>query len=203
MSSVNVRHDGEVEQPEEHGSVSSEGDNCPECGGDLISDEEHGETLCEECGLVVEGEEIDRGPEWRSFDDGADDEKSRVGAPTTKLMHDQGLSSEIGWSDQDARGNTLGPRRWKKMQRLRTWDERFRTKDSKERNLKQALGEIERMGSALGLPEDIREMAAVIYRRALEETYCPVDPSRASPPRPSTPPPDRPERPGAWTRWTT
>jgi len=59
------------------------------------------------------------------------------------------------------------------MQRLRTWNERFRTRDSKERNLKQALGEIDRMASALGLPENVRETASVIYRRALEEDLLP------------------------------
>jgi transcription initiation factor TFIIB len=59
------------------------------------------------------------------------------------------------------------------MQRLRTWNERFRTRDSKERNLKQALGEIDRMASALGLPENVRETASVIYRRALNEDLLP------------------------------
>jgi transcription initiation factor TFIIB len=59
------------------------------------------------------------------------------------------------------------------MQRLRTWNERFRTRDSKERNLKQALGEIDRMASALGLPENVRETASVIYRRALGEDLLP------------------------------
>jgi len=59
------------------------------------------------------------------------------------------------------------------MQRLRTWNERFRTRDSKERNLKQALGEIDRMASALGLPDNVRETASVIYRRALSENLLP------------------------------
>jgi transcription initiation factor TFIIB len=59
------------------------------------------------------------------------------------------------------------------MQRLRTWNERFRTRDSKERNLKQALGEIDRMASALGLPKEVRETASTIYRRALEEDLLP------------------------------
>jgi transcription initiation factor TFIIB len=56
---------------------------------------------------------------------------------------------------------------------LRTWNERFRTRNSKERNLKQALGEIDRMASALGLPEEVRETASVIYRRALDEDLLP------------------------------
>ncbi len=146
---------------------------CPECGGRLESDTEHGETICTECGLVVEEDEIDRGPEWRAFDAAEKDSKSRVGAPTTKMMHDDGLSTNIGWQDKDAYGNTLSSSQREKMQRLRTWNERFRTRDSKERNLKQALGEIDRMASALGLPEDIRETASVIYRRALDEDLLP------------------------------
>jgi transcription initiation factor TFIIB len=146
---------------------------CPECGGSLVNDEEHGETVCRECGLVVEEDEIDPGPEWRAFDSRERDEKSRVGAPTTKMMHDKGLSTSIGWQDKDGYGNALSSRQREKMQRLRTWNERFRTRDSKERNLKQALGEIDRMASALGLPENVRETASVIYRRALQDDLLP------------------------------
>ena len=146
---------------------------CPECGGSLETNAKRGERACGECGLVVDENEIDRGPEWRAFDAREKDEKSRVGAPTTNLMHDKGLSSVIDWQDRDAYGNALSSRQRQKMQRLRTWDERFRTRDHKERNLKQALGEIERMGSALGLAEEVRETASVIYRRALEEDLLP------------------------------
>ena len=146
---------------------------CPECGGSLLSDSERGETVCEDCGLVVEEDEIDPGPEWRAFDSKEKDQKSRVGAPTTNMMHDKGLSTNIGWQDKDAYGNSLSSRQRQKMQRLRTWNERFRTRDSKERNLKQALGEIDRMASALGLPETVRETASVIYRRALSEDLLP------------------------------
>jgi transcription initiation factor TFIIB len=89
------------------------------------------------------------------------------------MMHDKGLSTNIGWQDKDAYGNSLSSRQREKMQRLRTWNERFRTRDSKERNLKQALGEIDRMASALGLPENVRETASVIYRRALDEDLLP------------------------------
>ena len=99
--------------------------------------------------------------------------RSVVGAPTTNMMHDQGLSTNIGWQNKDAYGNSLSSSQRQKMQRLRTWNERFRTRDSKERNLKQALGEIDRMASALGLPENVRETASVIYRRALEENLLP------------------------------
>ncbi|RQG95873.1 transcription initiation factor IIB [Natrarchaeobius chitinivorans] len=158
---------------EESAEETGERERCPECEGRLVSDAEHAETVCSECGLVVEEGEIDRGPEWRAFDAAEKDEKSRVGAPTTNMMHDQGLSTNIGWQDKDAYGKSLSSRQRQKMQRLRTWNERFRTRDSKERNLKQALGEIDRMASALGLPENVRETASVIYRRALEEDLLP------------------------------
>ena len=146
---------------------------CPECGGRLESDPQRAERVCGDCGLVVDEAQVDRGPEWRAFTPEERDEKRRVGAPTTKLMHDKGLSSVIDWQDRDGYGNTLSARQREKMQRLRTWDERFRTRDHKDRNLKQALGEIDRMGSALGLPEDVRETASVIYRRALEADLLP------------------------------
>jgi transcription initiation factor TFIIB len=157
----------------EHTEEADEQTACPECDGRLQTDTEHGEVVCSDCGLVVEEDSIDRGPEWRAFDANERDNKSRVGAPTTKMMHDKGLSTNIGWQDKDAYGNSLSSRQRQKMQRLRTWNERFRTRDSKERNLKQALGEIDRMSSALGLPENVRETASVIYRRALDENLLP------------------------------
>lgn len=148
-------------------------DDCPECGGHLVSDEVSAETRCGDCGLVVTEEEVDRGPEWRAFDAGERDRKSRVGAPTTNLMHDRGLSTTISWKDKDASGRSLGARKRNQLSRLRRWDKRCRTRDAKDRNLKHALGEINRMASALGLPEPVRETASVIYRRALDEGLIP------------------------------
>jgi transcription initiation factor TFIIB len=167
-----------AERPQEAEPAVEKGEEtdalvCPECGGSLSADTEHGETVCQDCGLVVDEDAVDRGPEWRAFDASERDEKSRVGAPTTNMMHDKGLSTNIGWQDKDAYGNSLSSQQRQKMQRLRTWNERFRTRDAKERNLKQALGEIDRMASALGLPDSVRETASVIYRRALDENLLP------------------------------
>jgi len=160
---------------ETESETESESDTlqCPECSGNVITDDEHGETVCDDCGLVITEDSVDRGPEWRAFDSAEKDQKSRVGAPTTNTMHDKGLSTNIDWRNKDAYGRSLGARQRQKMQRLRKWNERFRTRDSKERNLKQALGEIDRMASALGLPDNVRETASVIYRRALDEDLLP------------------------------
>uniref|UniRef100_UPI0025C10200 TFIIB-type zinc ribbon-containing protein n=1 Tax=Halovivax sp. TaxID=1935978 RepID=UPI0025C10200 len=67
---------------ESEAESSDERERCPECRGRLTSDGERGETVCSDCGLVVEEGEIDRGPEWRAFDSAERDQKSRVGAPT-------------------------------------------------------------------------------------------------------------------------
>ncbi|WP_135306068.1 transcription initiation factor IIB [Haloarcula amylovorans] len=147
--------------------------SCPECDGPVVHDEEHGETTCGECGLVLDDTSIDRGPEWRAFYHDEQEEKSRVGAPTTHLMHDKGLSTTISWQNKDAYGKSVSPRKREQLQRMRTWDERFRTKDSHERNLKQALGEISRMASALGVSSPVRETAGAIYHRAVDENLLP------------------------------
>ncbi|SFS68946.1 transcription initiation factor IIB [Halostagnicola kamekurae] len=146
---------------------------CPECGGDLRRDGERGETACRECGLVVDERTIDRGPEWRAFTSDERESRSRVGAPMSELRHDNGLSTRIDWRNRDGYGKELSARKRKLFQRLRTWDERFVTKDAQERNLKQAFGEIDRMASALGLAEPCRETAGVIYRQAVERDLLP------------------------------
>jgi transcription initiation factor TFIIB len=129
-----------------------------------------GELIHEPTGIVIEDQQrIDRGPEWRAFNHSERQEKSRVGAPTTQTMHDKGLTTTIDWKDKDAYGRSLSSEKRSQMHRLRKWQERIRTKDAGERNLQFALSEIDRMASALGVPRSVREVASVIYRRALDE----------------------------------
>jgi transcription initiation factor TFIIB len=135
----------------------------------LIKSSDRGELLCEDCGLVVEEGTIDPGPEWRAFNHQERQNKSRVGAPTTRTMHDKGLTTTIDWQDQDAYGRSISSKKRSQMHRLRKWQERIRTKDAGERNLQFALGEIDRMASALGVPRSVREVASVVYRRALDD----------------------------------
>ncbi|MFB6135123.1 MAG: TFIIB-type zinc ribbon-containing protein, partial [Halanaeroarchaeum sp.] len=73
---------------------------CPECGSEnLVKSSDRAELVCDDCGLVVEEEKIDPGPEWRAFNHQERQEKSRVGAPTTQTMHDKGLTTTIDWKD--------------------------------------------------------------------------------------------------------
>ena len=143
---------------------------CPECASStLVQSEAMGELVCDDCGLVIEEEQIDRGPEWRAFNHAERNSKSRVGAPTTKTMHDNGLTTTIDWKDTDAHGRSLSAAKRSQMHRLRKWQTRIRTRDAGERNLQFALSEVDRMASALGVPRSVREVASVLYRRALTE----------------------------------
>ena len=153
----------------EQSSESTGQQTCPECESESITSDGGGELVCEDCGLVIEDENIDRGPEWRAFNHSERQSKSRVGAPTTQTMHDKGLTTQIDWKDKDAYGRSLSSEKRSQMHRLRKWQERIRTKDAGERNLQFALSEIDRMASALGVPRSVREVASVIYRRALNE----------------------------------
>ena len=128
-----------------------------------------GELMHEPTGLILEDEQIDHGPEWRSFTQTERDEKSRVGAPISEMIHDRGLTTTISWQNKDAHGRSISSERRSQMHRLRKWQKRIRTQNASERNLKHALGEIDRMASALTIPDATREVASVIYRRALSE----------------------------------
>jgi len=92
----------------------------------------------------------------------------RVGAPTSWILHDKGLSTNIGWQDRDATGKRLRSEDRARLHRLRMWQRRSRTSDSQERNLAQALNEISKVSGALNLPRNVTETASVIYRRAVQ-----------------------------------
>ncbi|MDI6707844.1 MAG: transcription initiation factor IIB [Candidatus Thermoplasmatota archaeon] len=143
-------------------------DKCPEClSAHLTRDYERGELVCEDCGLVIDEAYIDQGPEWRAFDTEQGERRSRTGAPVTYTIHDKGLSTEIGWKNKDFYGKSIPTRSRAQLYRLRKWQRRIRVSNATERNLAFALSELERMASAVGLPRNVRETAAIIYRKAV------------------------------------
>ncbi len=136
---------------------------CPECDGRVTTNTS--ETVCEDCGLVVNDQRIDHGPEWRSFDKA---ERERTGAPLTVARHDRGLSTEIG-RGTDANGNTLSGRKRRQLGRLRREQKRGKWQSKAERNLAHGLSEVRRLTSALGLSETIRDQACILFRSAQSE----------------------------------
>jgi len=144
--------------------------NCPKCGNThLTKDYSRAELVCEKCGLVIDADLIDRGPEWRAFDAEQREKKTRTGSPMTYTLHDKGLSTTIGWQNRDAYGHSIPPRNRAQLYRLRKWHTRTRISDGAERNLAIALSSLDRMSSMLTLPRNIRETAAMIYRKAARQ----------------------------------
>ncbi len=141
---------------------------CPECGGhDLVQDIQKGEKICASCGLVVSDHRIDTGPEWRAFTSDERDARSRTGAPTNFSIHDKGLSTMIDWRDHDSQGKKFSARRRSEIYRMRKWQIRTRVHSSVDRNLAQAMSELDRLASQLGLSKSIKELAALLYRKLI------------------------------------
>ena len=140
---------------------------CPSCCSiHLSKDYNRAELVCEDCGLVVDEDFIDPGPEWRAFDDDQRDKRSRVGSPMTYTIHDKGLSTTIGFENRDTYGKSIPTRNRSQLYRLRKWQNRSRLSDPSNRNLAIALTGLDRMASSLGLPRYVRETAAIVYRKA-------------------------------------
>ena len=166
------KHEHERERDRERTGEQSEHE-CPDCGTAAISNEAHGELVCGDCGLVLDDQRIDHGPEWRATTSQEHTEQSRTGMALTETLHDKGLSTAIDWRNQDTRGNRLSEQKQRRLNRMRTQHEHARIQQAGEHTLKVGLGEIDRMASALGVPESVREVASMIYRRAHDDNLLP------------------------------
>nr|MDO8086337.1 transcription initiation factor IIB [Candidatus Sigynarchaeum springense]MDO8119043.1 transcription initiation factor IIB [Candidatus Sigynarchaeota archaeon] len=142
---------------------------CTECGSDkVIVDPSRGERICGECGLVLEEKSVDAGPEWRAFSSQEEKARARTGSPSTLTVHDKGLSTVIDWRDKDAHGNRLDPNMRAKVYRIRKWQVRTRVHSTIDRNLAQAMAELDRLSSQLSIPRGVKEASAMMYRKAIE-----------------------------------
>ena len=151
------------------GSILNNEDKCPECGSTyIVKDPDSGELICSECGLVMKEVSINDGPEWRAFTPIEKDNRSRVGVPLSFAVHDKGLTTMIGRVGRDAFGRQIPIDTKLQMLRLRKWQIRSRVHSSVDRNLAQAMAELDRLCDKLHIPPNIKEKSAVIYRKALE-----------------------------------
>jgi transcription initiation factor TFIIB len=145
-------------------------EQCPECASkNLIHDNDTGETICGACGLVLYGQMFDKGPEWRAFTQQEKASRSRVGGPTSYSIHDKGLSTVISQINRDAFGRNLPIATRLQMWRLRKWQIRSRVHSSTDRNLAQAMSELDRLTGKVHISPSIKEKAALIYRKALDK----------------------------------
>lgn len=136
---------------------------CPECGSiNLIYDEQKGEVICNDCGLVVEEKMVDTGQEMYGKSDSGE-KKGRGGAPLSMQKFDKGLTTNVG-EISDIYKLESGATR--KFLRLKKWQERVST--SIERNLRLAMAELRRVASFLNLPTVVRDEASRIYNFVLQ-----------------------------------
>ena len=136
---------------------------CPNCyGTSFLEDKRKGETLCRECGTVVEDNAIDTTAEWTNSED--EPNKARAGAPISLSRADMGIRTIIGSrADYSRLGGKLS-RKFKKLQK-----EDIRTATRTERNLKYAFDDLKRFASVMNLPASAEEESARLYRKALEK----------------------------------
>jgi len=141
---------------------------CPKCGNtNIITDTENGERVCSRCGLVIDETPIDMGPEWRAFTVAEKNTRSRTGLGSSLTLYDKGLST-VFKGDRDASGRKLNNEARLKMDRLRRYDNRSKFDETWRRNLSIAMAELDRMSVTLHIPSNIKEQAALIYRKALK-----------------------------------
>ena len=136
---------------------------CPECGSvSLTYDDQKGEIVCNECGLIVEEKMVDTGQDAGGQFDKAE-KKGRGGAPISMQKFDKGLTTNVG-EISDIYKLEAGQTR--KFLRLKKWQERVST--SIERNLRLAMAELRRVASFLTLPSVVRDEASRVYNYVLQ-----------------------------------
>ena len=149
--------------------MSTNQSKCPRCNsGNLIRDLEAGEEVCGNCGLVVSEDIVNTGPEWRAFTSAEKNSRPRVGMARSFTLYDMGLTTSFK-GDRDGQGNKLDYETQTKMNKLKRYDTRSKMDDTWGRNLSIAMAELDRIAANLHLPKNVKERAALIYRKSLKK----------------------------------
>ena len=128
---------------------------CPECNSvNLTYDDEKGEVICNDCGLLIEEKMVDTGIDLSGKFDKSE-KKGRGGAPMSMQKFDKGLTTNVGEISDIYK---LDTKQTRKFLRLKKWQERVST--SIERNLRLAMAELRRVSSFLNLPTVVSDEAA-------------------------------------------
>ena len=127
-----------------------------------ITDSERGEIVCGGCGLILVQNLADASYENNGYTQEDFMKQARTGPATSLTMFDKGLSTVIG-SNKDSSGNALPSKTKYEFNRLRTWDQR--SKSRKIATLSKAFTLLHSMKTKLGVPDNVVENAAYIYRK--------------------------------------
>lgn len=127
-----------------------------------ITDSERGEIFCGGCGLILVQNMLDTSYENNGYTQEDFMKLARTGPGISLTMHDKGLSTVIG-ANKDSSGNALPSKTKYEFNRLRTWDQR--SKSRKTATLSKAFTLLHGMKTKLGIPDNVVENAAYIYRK--------------------------------------
>ena len=127
-----------------------------------ITDSERGEIVCGGCGLILVQNIEDTSYESNGFTQEDYMKNTRTGPATSLTMHDNGLSTVIG-NNKDSTGKALSSKTKYEFNRLRTWDQR--SKSRKTASFSKAFTLLHGMKTKLGIPDNVVENAAYIYRK--------------------------------------
>ena len=130
----------------------------------IITDSERGEMFCGGCGLVLVQNIADTSHESNGYSQEDFIKLTRTGPATSLTMHDKGLSTVIG-ADKDSSGNVLSSKTKYEFNRLRVWDQRSKSRSTVA--LSKAFTLLNAMKTKLGIPGNVIENAAYIYRKAV------------------------------------
>ncbi|KAF6245957.1 transcription initiation factor TFIIIB [Nitrosopumilus sp. b2] len=129
-----------------------------------ITDSERGEIVCGGCGLILVQNLADASYENNGYTQEDFMKQTRTGPATSLTMFDKGLSTIIG-NNKDSSGNALSSKTKYEFNRLRTWDQR--SKSRKTATLSKAFTLLHSMKTKLGIPDNVVESAAYIYRKTV------------------------------------
>jgi len=130
----------------------------------IITDSERGEIVCGGCGLILVQNIADISYESNSYTLEGFMKLARTGPATSLTMYDKGLSTVIG-ANKDFSGNALPSKTKYEFNRLRTWDQRSKSRNTA--TLSKAFTLLHGMKTKLGIPDNVVENAAYIYRKTV------------------------------------
>lgn len=129
-----------------------------------ITDSERGEIVCGGCGLILLQNMADASYENNGYTSENFMKMLRTGPASSLTMNDRGLSTVIG-TNKDSTGKTLSSKTKYEFNRLRTWDQR--SKSRKTASLSKAFTLLHGMKTKLGISDNVVENAAYIYRKVV------------------------------------
>lgn len=127
----------------------------------IITDSERGEMFCGGCGTVLVQNILDSN-ESNGYSQEDFMRLSRTGPATSLTMYDRGLSSIIG-ANKDSSGNALTNKTKYEFKRLRTLDQRSKSRSTA--TLSKAFTLLNGIKTKIGIPDNVVENAAYIYRK--------------------------------------